>query len=89
MHRAKLTIAAAACLLAGGAASAATQPTDALRMCDIFYGITKAAHATFELSFDTGHPMTVNNPELTAELVPIAMRLMTTLVVDYLESGAP
>jgi amidohydrolase len=121
------------------------------RMRDIFDGVTKAAHATFELSFDTGHPMTVNNPELTAQLVPtltrlvgadkiheappitgaedfsyfanvvpgfyfqlgvvpegkvsgghhtptfyaadesvpIAMRLMTTLVVDYLEGGAP
>jgi amidohydrolase len=121
------------------------------RMRDIFDGITKAAHATFDLSFDTGHPMTVNNPELTAQLVPtltrlvgadsiheappitgaedfsyfanvvpgfyfqlgvvpegkvsgghhtptfyaadesvpIAMRLMTTLVVDYLEGGAP
>jgi amidohydrolase len=121
------------------------------RMRDIFDGITKAAHATFELSFDTGHPMTVNNPELTTQLVPtlerlvgsgnihevppitgaedfsyfanvvpgfyfqlgvvpegkastghhtpgfyaadesvpIAMRLMTTLVVDYLEGGAP
>ena len=121
------------------------------RMRDIFDGVTKAAHATFELSFDHGHPMTVNNPELTAELVPtltrlvgadnihevppitgaedfsyfanvvpgfyfqlgvvpegkastghhtpgfyaadesvpIAMRLMSTLVVDYLEGGAP
>jgi amidohydrolase len=121
------------------------------RMRDIFDGVTKAAHATFELSFDTGHPMTVNNPELTAQLVPtltgwwaldkiheappitgaedfsyfanavpgfyfqlgvvpegkvsgghhtptfyaadeavpIAMRLMSTLVVDYLEGGAP
>ena len=121
------------------------------RMRDIFDGVTKAAHATYELSFDHGHPMTVNNPELTAQLVPtltrlvgadniqevppitgaedfsyfanvvpgfyfqlgvvpegkastghhtpgfyaadesvpIAMRLMTTLVVDYLEGGVP
>ncbi|MGH8197734.1 MAG: M20 metallopeptidase family protein [Steroidobacteraceae bacterium] len=121
------------------------------RMRDIFEGITHAAHATFELSFDRTHPMTVNNPELTARLVPtlerlvgpdnirevppitgaedfsyfsnlvpgfyfqlgvvpegkssgghhtptfyaddesvpIAMRLMATLVVDYLEGGAP
>ena len=120
-------------------------------MRDIFDGVTKASHATFDLSFDTGHPMLVNNPELTAQLVPtltrlvgpdmiheappitgaedfsyfanvvpgfyfqigvvpegkvsgghhtptfyaadeavpIAMRLMSTLVVDYLEGGAP
>jgi amidohydrolase len=121
------------------------------RMRDIFDGVTRAAHANFELSFDRTHPMTVNNPELTARLVPtlerlvgpenirevpaqtgaedfsyfanvvpgfyfalgvvpegkisgghhtptfyaadesvsIAMRLMSTLVVDYLEGGAP
>jgi amidohydrolase len=121
------------------------------RMRDVFDGVTRAAHATFELSFDRTHPMTVNNPELTARLVPtlerlvgsgnikevppitgaedfsyfanvvpgfyfalgvvpegrtsgghhtptfyaddesvpIAMRLMSTLVVDYLEGGAP
>lgn len=121
------------------------------RMRDIFDGVTRAAHASFELSFDRTHPMTVNNPELTARLVPtlerlvgpgnirevppttgaedfsyfsnvvpgfyfqigvvptgkvsgghhtptfyaadesvpIAMRLMSTLVVDYLEGGAP
>lgn len=121
------------------------------RMRDIFDGVTRAAHATFELSFDRTHPMTVNDPELTARLVPtlehlvgpdnirevpaqtgaedfsyfanvvpgfyfalgvvpegktsgghhtptfyaadesvpIAMRLMSTLVVDYLEGGAP
>jgi amidohydrolase len=120
-------------------------------MREIFDGYTKAAHATFTLDFDTGHPMTVNDPALTAELVPslerllgkdkvrlappitgaedfsyfsqvvpgfyfrlgvvpdgkastghhtpgfyaadesvpIAMRLMTTLVVDYLGAGAP
>ncbi len=121
------------------------------RMRDIFAGVTQAAHASFELSFDRSHPMTVNDPELTARLVPtlerlvgkdnirevppitgaedfsyfanlvpgfyfqlgvvpegrvsgghhtptfyaadeavpIAMRLMSTLVVDYLEGGAP
>jgi amidohydrolase len=46
------------------------------RMRDIFDGITKAAHASFELSFDRGHPMTVNDPELTAELVPALRRLV-------------
>jgi amidohydrolase len=45
------------------------------RMRDIFDGVTKAQHATFELSFDHSHPMTVNNPELTAELVPTLQRL--------------
>ena len=34
-----------------------------------------AAHASFELSFDRSHPMTVNNPELTARLVPTLERL--------------
>ena len=124
-------------------------------MRDIFDGVTKAAHATiFELSFDTGHPMLVNNPEADGAAradasraawsgpdmiheappitgaedfsyfanvvpgfyfqigvvpegegrqaattrrpsrgrrggLPIAMRLMSTLVVDYLEAGAP
>jgi amidohydrolase len=46
------------------------------RMRDIFDGITKAAHATFELSFETGHPMTVNDPALTAKLVPTLERLV-------------
>ena len=45
-------------------------------MRDIFDGVTKAAHATFDLSFDTGHPMLVNNPELTAQLVPTLARLV-------------
>jgi amidohydrolase len=128
-----------------------TLATIETRMREIFDGYTKAAHATFELSFDTGHPMTVNNDELTAQLVPtlervagkdkvrlvppvtgaedfsyfsrvvpgfyfrlgvvpegrtseghhtpgfyaadesvpIAMRLMTSLVVDYLAAGTP
>ena len=46
------------------------------RMRDIFDGITRAAHASFELSFDRSHPMTVNNPELTARLVPTLERLV-------------
>jgi amidohydrolase len=54
----------------------ATLETIETRMREIFDGYTKAAHATFELSFDTGHPMTVNNPELTAELVPTLERLV-------------
>jgi amidohydrolase len=45
-------------------------------MREIFEGHTKAAHATYELSFDTGHPMTVNDPELTARLVPSLERLL-------------
>jgi amidohydrolase len=129
----------------------ATLATIEERMREIFEGHTKAAHATYELSFETGHPMTVNDAELTAALVPtltrllgkdqvrqaspitagedfsyfsrlvpgfyfrlgvvpdgkasgghhtptfyaadesvpIAMRLMTSLVVDYLEAGTP
>jgi amidohydrolase len=129
----------------------ATLQTIETRMREIFDGYTKAAHATYELGFDTGHPMTVNDPALTAglvptlerllgkdkvrlappitgaedfsyfaqvvpgfyfrlgvvpdgrtstghhtpgfyaadESVPIAMRLMTSLVVDYLNSGPP
>ncbi len=54
----------------------ATLETIETRMREIFDGHTKAAHATYELSFDTGHPMTVNNAELTAELVPTLERLI-------------
>jgi len=54
----------------------ATLETIETRMREIFDGYTKAAHATYELSFDTGHPMTVNNPELTAQLVPTLERLV-------------
>ena len=46
------------------------------RMREIFEGHAKAAHATYELSFDTGHPMTVNDPALTAQLVPSLERLL-------------
>jgi amidohydrolase len=46
------------------------------RMREIFDGYTKAAHATYELNFETGHPMTVNNAELTARLVPTLERLV-------------
>jgi amidohydrolase len=129
----------------------ATLETIETRMRGIFDGHTKAANATYELAFDTGHPMTVNQAELTTQLVPtlerligkekvrlappitgaedfsyfaqivpgfyfrlgvvpegkvsgghhtptfyaadesvpIAMRLMTSLVVDYLEAGTP
>jgi len=45
-------------------------------MRDIFDGVTKAQHATFELSFDHSHPMTVNNPELTAQMAPTLARLV-------------
>jgi amidohydrolase len=53
----------------------ATLETIETRMREIFDGHTKAAHATFELSFDTGHPMTVNDADLTAALVPTLERL--------------
>jgi amidohydrolase len=45
------------------------------RMREIFEGVTRAAHATFELSFDRTHPMTVNDPKLTAALVPTLERV--------------
>jgi amidohydrolase len=54
----------------------ATLETIETRMREIFDGYTKAAHATYDLSFDTGHPVTVNNPELTAQLVPTLERLL-------------
>jgi amidohydrolase len=54
----------------------ATLETIETRMREIFEGHTKAAHATYELSFDTGHPMTVNQAELTAALVPTLTRLL-------------
>jgi amidohydrolase len=46
------------------------------RMRDIFSGITSAAHATFDLEFDRSHPVTVNNPRLTEQLVPTLERLV-------------
>jgi amidohydrolase len=54
----------------------ATLETIEARMREIFDGYTKAAHATYELGFDTGHPMTVNDASLTAELVPTLERLL-------------
>ena len=54
----------------------ATLETIETRMREIFEGHTKAAHATYELTFDTGHPMTVNDPALTARLVPSLERLL-------------
>ena len=53
-----------------------TLATIEARMRDIFEGHTKAAHATFELAFDTGHPMTVNQAELTAGMVPTLERIL-------------
>ncbi|MGH8251525.1 MAG: M20 metallopeptidase family protein [Steroidobacteraceae bacterium] len=46
------------------------------RMRDIFDGVTRASHATFELAFDRTHPMTFNDPDLTAQLVPTLERLV-------------
>jgi amidohydrolase len=54
----------------------ATLETIETRMRDIFEGHTKAAHATYELSFVTGHPMTVNDAALTARLMPSLERLL-------------
>ena len=46
------------------------------RMRDIFDGVTKAAHASFELSFDHTHPLTSNDLALTARLAPTLERLV-------------
>ena len=54
----------------------ATLETIQTRMREIFEGHTKAAHATYELSFETAHPMTVNDAALTAQLVPSLERLL-------------
>ena len=54
----------------------ATLETVEARMREIFEGHTKAAHATYELEFVTGHPMTVNDAALTAQLVPSLERLL-------------
>ena len=54
----------------------ATLETIQARMREIFEGHTKAAHATFELSFVTGHPMTVNDAALTEQLVPSLERVL-------------
>jgi amidohydrolase len=53
-----------------------TLATIKTRMLEIFEGHTKAAHATYELAFETGHPMTVNQAELTAGLVPTLERIL-------------
>jgi amidohydrolase len=45
------------------------------RMRDIFDGTTKAAHATYELSFDRSHPLTTNDRALTDRLVPSLLRI--------------
>jgi amidohydrolase len=46
------------------------------RMRDIFEGTTRAAHASYELSFDRSHPMTVNDDELTAKFAATLERLV-------------
>ena len=56
----------------------ATLETIQTRMREIFEGHTKAAHATYELEFVTGHPMTVNDAALTEQLVPSLERLLGT-----------
>jgi amidohydrolase len=64
----------------------ATLETIRTRMREIFEGHTKAAHATYELTFDTGHPMTVNDAELTARLVPTLQRVLGK---DQVRQGEP
>jgi len=54
----------------------AVQDTLEQRMRDIFDGTTKAAHATFELSFDRSHPLTTNDLTLTDRLVPTLQRVV-------------
>ena len=54
----------------------ATLATIEQRMRDIFDGVTKAAHASFELSFDHTHPLTSNDLALTARLAPTLERLV-------------
>jgi amidohydrolase len=46
------------------------------RMRDIFDGVTKAQHASYDLAFEHTHPMTVNDLALTAQLVPTLERLV-------------
>ena len=46
------------------------------RMRDIFAGLTQAAHATYELSFNRTHPLTANDVDLTARLVPSLERVV-------------
>ena len=53
----------------------AIQDTLEERMRDIFDGTTKAAHATFELSFDRAHPLTTNDLALTDRMVPSLQRV--------------
>ena len=66
------------------------QDTLEQRMRDIFDGTTKAAHATFELSFDRSHPMTTNDRALTDRLVPTLQRVVgkAEVVVAPPETGA-
>jgi len=54
----------------------AIQDTLEQRMRDLFDGTTKAAHATFELSFDRSHPLTKNDLPLTDRMVPTLQRIV-------------
>ena len=66
------------------------QDTLEARMRDIFDGITKSAHASFELAFDRSHPLTVNDRALTDRLVPTLERLLgkEEVLVAPPETGA-
>jgi amidohydrolase len=60
------------------------------RMREIFDGITKSAHATFELAFDHLAPLTSNDRALTEKLVPILERVVgkSEVLVAPPETGA-
>jgi amidohydrolase len=51
------------------------QTTLEQRMREIFDGITKSQHATFELQFERSHPLTRNDQRLTDRLVPSLVRI--------------
>jgi amidohydrolase len=51
------------------------QETLERRMREIFEGITRAAQATFELTFERSHPLTRNDRALTERLVPSLERI--------------
>ncbi|HEY7501429.1 MAG TPA: amidohydrolase [Vicinamibacterales bacterium] len=60
------------------------------RMREIFDGITKSAHATFELAFDHLAPLTSNDRALTERLVPTLERIAgkSEVLVAPPETGA-
>ncbi len=53
----------------------AVRDTVARRMDEIVRGVTAAYGATYELDYDRGTPATINDPELTAQVVPSLQRV--------------